>query len=96
MHLQLPILYYTYKAYLPTPHSWLHGQDDTQKTDIQYHSVDEEVPFNWRYIFPFDYLRVEQACSMYLYTTTADNSRTTEHISCGLLELLNYFIRSLL
>ncbi len=41
-------------------HSWLRGQDDTQKTDVHYRSMDGEGNFNWRFVFPFEYLPAEQ------------------------------------
>lgn len=40
--------------------SWLRGQDDTQKTDVHYRSMDGEGNFNWRFVFPFDYLPPER------------------------------------
>lgn len=39
---------------------WLRGQDDTQKTDVHYRSMDGEGNFNWRFVFPFDYLPPER------------------------------------
>ena len=41
-------------------HSWIRGQDDTQKTDVHYRSMDGEGNFNWRFVFPFEYLPPEQ------------------------------------
>lgn len=40
--------------------SWLHGQDETQKTDVHYRSMDGEGNFNWRFIFPFEYFASEK------------------------------------
>ena len=40
--------------------SWLRGQDETQKTDVHYRSMDGEGNFNWRFVFPFEYLPAEQ------------------------------------
>ncbi|POI34949.1 hypothetical protein CIB84_001298, partial [Bambusicola thoracicus] len=40
---------------------WLKGQqEDKQDTDVHYHSLTGEGNFNWRYIFPFDYLMAEE------------------------------------
>lgn len=33
-----------------------------QKTDIHYHSMTGEGNFNWRFIFPLDYLAAEGVC----------------------------------
>lgn len=42
-------------------HRWLKGQqEDKQDTDVHYHSLTGEGNFNWRYIFPFDYLMAEE------------------------------------
>ncbi|KAI1241352.1 hypothetical protein IHE44_0009835 [Lamprotornis superbus] len=35
-------------------------QEDKQDTDVHYHSLTGEGNFNWRYIFPFDYLMAEE------------------------------------
>ncbi|CAM4644135.1 unnamed protein product [Lepidochelys kempii] len=40
---------------------WLKGQqEDKQDTDVHYHSLTGEGNFNWRYVFPFDYLMAEE------------------------------------
>ncbi|XP_071963772.1 otoferlin-like [Antedon mediterranea] len=40
---------------------WLNGvDDDLQITDVHYRSLSGEGNFNWRYIFPFDYLEAER------------------------------------
>ncbi|XP_039604241.1 otoferlin isoform X8 [Polypterus senegalus] len=40
---------------------WLKGQqEDKQDTDVHYHSLTGEGNFNWRFIFPFDYLVAEE------------------------------------
>ncbi|XP_076663862.1 otoferlin isoform X3 [Andrena cerasifolii] len=39
---------------------WLKGQEDCQSTDIHYRSLTGEGNFNWRFIFPFDYLVAEE------------------------------------
>ncbi|NXW64025.1 DYSF protein, partial [Eurystomus gularis] len=43
--------------------SWLVGHEENkQKTDVHYRSMGGEGNFNWRFIFPFDYLPAEQMC----------------------------------
>ncbi|XP_064604472.1 otoferlin-like [Liolophura sinensis] len=39
---------------------WLKGPEDTQATDIHYRSLTGEGNFNWRFIYPFDYLVAEE------------------------------------
>ncbi|XP_015590570.1 otoferlin [Cephus cinctus] len=39
---------------------WLKGPEDCQCTDIHYRSLTGEGNFNWRFIFPFDYLVAEE------------------------------------
>ncbi|XP_029925926.1 myoferlin isoform X2 [Myripristis murdjan] len=42
---------------------WMPGmEDDKQKTDVHYRSLDGDGNFNWRFIFGFDYLPAEQLC----------------------------------
>ncbi|KAK1333225.1 hypothetical protein QTO34_006765, partial [Cnephaeus nilssonii] len=44
-----------------TGEKWLKGQqEDKQDTDVHYHSLTGEGNFNWRYLFPFDYLAAEE------------------------------------
>lgn len=41
--------------------SWLKGQqEDKQDTDVHYHSITGEGNFNWRFVYPFDYLMAEE------------------------------------
>ena len=40
--------------------SWLRGEDEVQKTDVHYRSMDGEGNFNWRIVFPFEYIASEQ------------------------------------
>jgi len=40
--------------------SWLRGEDSTQKTDVHYRSLVGEGNFNWRFVFPFEYIPAEQ------------------------------------
>ncbi|XP_054723978.1 otoferlin-like [Uloborus diversus] len=39
---------------------WLKGPEDTQCTDIHYRSLTGEGNFNWRFVYPFDYLPAEE------------------------------------
>ena len=39
---------------------WLPGQDEPQKTDVHYRSLDGEGNFNWRLVFPFEYIPQEK------------------------------------
>lgn len=45
--------------------SWMIGfEEHKQKTDVHYRSLGGEGNFNWRFIFPFDYLPAEQMCTI--------------------------------
>ena len=37
-------------------------EEDKQKTDVHYRSLDGDGNFNWRFIFEFDFLPAEQLC----------------------------------
>lgn len=39
-------------------------EEHKQKTDVHYRSLGGEGNFNWRFIFPFDYLPAEQVCTV--------------------------------
>ncbi|KAL6039288.1 hypothetical protein STEG23_011201 [Scotinomys teguina] len=41
---------------------YVKGEENKQKTDVHYRSLDGEGNFNWRFVFPFDYLPAEQLC----------------------------------
>ncbi|XP_066519637.1 myoferlin [Hoplias malabaricus] len=42
---------------------WMAGkEEDKQKTDVHYRSLDGDGNFNWRFTFEFDYLPAEQLC----------------------------------
>ncbi|XP_018616672.1 myoferlin isoform X2 [Scleropages formosus] len=42
---------------------WMTGmEEDKQKTDVHYRSLDGDGNFNWRFVFGFDYLPAEQLC----------------------------------
>ncbi|KAL9983681.1 hypothetical protein ACROYT_G005897 [Oculina patagonica] len=40
--------------------AWLDVQNEKQKTDVHYRSLDGDGNFNWRMVFPFDYLPIEK------------------------------------
>ncbi|XP_041074075.1 dysferlin isoform X4 [Polyodon spathula] len=43
---------------------WMLGyEENKQKTDVHYRSLGGEGNFNWRFIFPFNYLPAEQVCT---------------------------------
>lgn len=43
--------------------SWLDGHEHSkQKTDVHYRSLGGEGNFNYRFLFPFQYLPAEQLC----------------------------------
>lgn len=37
-------------------------EENKQKTDVHYRSLDGDGNFNWRFLFDFDYLPAEQLC----------------------------------
>ncbi|XP_052821675.1 myoferlin isoform X1 [Octopus bimaculoides] len=39
---------------------WMDGINEKQETDVHYRSLNGEGNFNWRFVFPFDYLPAEQ------------------------------------
>ncbi|KAM9516686.1 fer-1-like protein 5 [Guaruba guarouba] len=42
---------------------WLDGlEEQRQRTDVHYRSLDGAGAFNWRFVFPFEYLGAEQLC----------------------------------
>uniref|UniRef100_A0A8D1C7R7 Dysferlin n=1 Tax=Sus scrofa TaxID=9823 RepID=A0A8D1C7R7_PIG len=44
---------------------WMVGfEEHKQKTDVHYRSLGGEGNFNWRFVFPFDYLPAEQVCTV--------------------------------
>ena len=51
---------------IPSP--WWHGrwldglEEQRQKTDVHYRSLQGDGVFNWRFIFSFEYLVAEQLC----------------------------------
>ncbi|XP_022792926.1 myoferlin-like isoform X1 [Stylophora pistillata] len=40
--------------------AWIDVQNEKQKTDVHYRSLDGDGNFNWRMVFPFDYLPIEK------------------------------------
>lgn len=53
-------LYNCVYLYFLLLYRWLKGPEDCQSTDIHYRSLTGEGNFNWRFIFPFDYLVAEE------------------------------------
>lgn len=39
---------------------WLTGSDDIQQTDTHYRCMDGDGMFNWRLVYPFEYLVTEK------------------------------------
>ncbi|XP_074642408.1 myoferlin-like [Tubulanus polymorphus] len=39
---------------------WISGIDEQQSTDVHYRSLDGEGNFNWRFVFPFEYIPAEE------------------------------------
>ncbi|XP_072177496.1 myoferlin-like [Diadema setosum] len=39
---------------------WFAGQDEKQETDVHYRSLNGEGNFNWRFVFPIEYIPPEQ------------------------------------
>lgn len=52
---------------------WLKGPQDVQSTDIHYRSLTGEGNFNWRFIFPFDYLAAEERIVLSRYVLHFEN-----------------------
>ena len=52
--------YSEYSTFLNYFSSWLTGPDDAQATDVHYRSLTGEGNFNWRFVFPFEYLAAEE------------------------------------
>lgn len=38
---------------------WLQDESKAQKTDVHYRSMDGTGNFNWRFVFPFEYIPAE-------------------------------------
>ncbi|CAM9284115.1 unnamed protein product, partial [Lampetra planeri] len=58
---------------------WMPGmEEDKQKTDVHYRSLDGDGNFNWRFIFGFDYLPAEQLCVVVEEDKDSDGSACTE------------------
>ncbi|XP_020638558.3 myoferlin isoform X3 [Pogona vitticeps] len=44
---------------------WMPGfEENKQKTDVHYRSLDGDGNFNWRFVFPFEYFPAEQLCTI--------------------------------
>ena len=60
VYIQLILIASISSIHVPSYCRWLQGLDDTQKTDVHYRSLDGEGNFNWRLVFPFEYLPQEK------------------------------------
>ena len=49
-----------HKVFIHIFFRWLKGPDDAQQTDVHYRSLTGEGNFNWRFMFPFQYLAAEE------------------------------------
>lgn len=56
---------------------WLKGPQDVQATDIHYRSLTGEGNFNWRFIFPFDYLAAEERIVLSRYILCCSTKYST-------------------
>ena len=63
-HIPGKCMYYEYKKARVHPnYSWMPGMEENkQKTDVHYRSLDGDGNFNWRFVFEFDFLPAEQLC----------------------------------
>ncbi|KAM7075418.1 fer-1-like protein 6 isoform 1-T1 [Molossus nigricans] len=58
---------------------WLKGlEDDKQETDVHYNSLTGEGNFNWRFLFPFQYLPAEKQ----MVVTKRENIFSLEKMEC--------------
>ena len=60
VYIQLILIASISFIHVPSYCRWLQGLDDAQKTDVHYRSLDGEGNFNWRLLFPFEYLPQEK------------------------------------
>ena len=62
---------------------WLQDPVEAQATDVHYRSLTGEGNFNWRFVFPFDYLAAEEKVvvskkeSMFSWDETSHESSAT-------------------
>ncbi|EGV91519.1 Fer-1-like protein 6 [Cricetulus griseus] len=58
---------------------WIKGlEDDRQETDVHYNSLTGEGNFNWRFLFPFQYLPAEKQ----MVITKRENIFSLEKMEC--------------
>uniref|UniRef100_A0A8C6QVT3 Fer-1 like family member 6 n=1 Tax=Nannospalax galili TaxID=1026970 RepID=A0A8C6QVT3_NANGA len=58
---------------------WIKGlEDDKQETDVHYNSLTGEGNFNWRFLFPFQYLPAEKQ----MVVTKRENILSLEKMEC--------------
>lgn len=53
-------------------------EEDRQETDVHYNSLTGEGNFNWRFLFPFQYLPAEKQ----MVTTKRENIFSLEKMEC--------------
>lgn len=53
-------------------------EEDKQKTDVHYRSLDGDGNFNWRFVFDFDFLPAEQLC---LVSKKVKNARLQQSVN---------------
>ena len=63
----------------PSLFRWIKGlEDDKQETDVHYNSLTGEGNFNWRFLFPFQYLPAEKQ----MVITKRENIFSLEKMEC--------------
>ncbi|EDV22851.1 uncharacterized protein TRIADDRAFT_58489 [Trichoplax adhaerens] len=73
---------------------WIRGVDEKLKTDVHYRSLNGEGNFNWRFIFPFQYLPGEKSIVIKKKRMIRIESKYKE--LCDSLSPLCYFLRLLI
>ncbi|NXD17855.1 MYOF protein, partial [Nothocercus nigrocapillus] len=59
---------------------WLDGlEEQEQRTDVHYRSLQGDGSFNWRFVFPFNYLPAEQLCILPKKASGTQGQRHEEH-----------------
>ncbi|GJQ70945.1 hypothetical protein Trydic_g861 [Trypoxylus dichotomus] len=63
---------------------WLTDTDQAQSTDVHYRSLGGEGNFNWRFIFPFSYLKTEHKIVIVKKERIFDLTPTEQKVPCVL------------
>lgn len=61
---------------------WLTGHDQAQLTDVHYRSLGGEGNFNWRFVFPFCYLKTEHKIVVIKKEHVFDMTPTEMKVPC--------------